>query len=63
MAAVNFNMFAVFMVANLATGVVNISMRTFDVDTFTAVVILSVYVVLVAGFAVTLASRGLMMKV
>lgn len=45
------------MVANLATGAINLSMRTLDADTFTAVIILSFYVVFVAGFAVILMDR------
>lgn len=56
-------MFPVFMVANLATGAINISMRTLDADRVTSLVILSIYVVLVAGFAVALSNRNLVMKV
>lgn len=63
LAAVNFNMFAIFMVANLATGAVNISMRTLDADPWAAVTILLIYVTFVAGVAVILASRGIAIKV
>eukprot|EP00903_Cladosiphon_okamuranus_P007892 g7624.t1 len=63
LAAINSNMFPVFMVANLATGVINISMRTLDADSPTAIVILATYVVFVAGFAVILANLGLAIKV
>lgn len=56
-------MFPVFMVANLSTGAINISMQTLDADTSTAVVILLFYVVFVARFAVTLADHGLTIKV
>eukprot|EP00752_Nemacystus_decipiens_P016520 g14766.t2 len=56
LAAINSNMFPVFMVANLATGAINISMRTLDADTPTAIALLATYVTFVAGFAVTLAN-------
>lgn len=51
------------MVANLATGAVNISMRTLDADTPTAIAVLATYVLFVAAFAVALANRGLTIKV
>lgn len=64
LSAINFNMFPVFMVANLATGAINLSMRTLDADTSTAVMILSIYLVVVAGFAVILMGRwGFKVKV
>lgn len=63
LAAINLNMFPVFMAANLATGAINISMRTLDADTPTAIIILAAYLVFVAGFAVILANLGLTMKV
>lgn len=63
LAAINLNMFPVFMAANLATGAINISMRTLDADTPTAIVILAIHVVFVAGFAVILANLGLTIKV
>ena len=64
MSAINFNMFPVFMVANLATGAINLSMRTLDADTSKAVMILSIYLVVVAGFAVILMDRwGFKVKV
>lgn len=56
-------MFPVFMVANLVTGAINISMRTLDADTPTAIVILATYVLFVAGFAVILANLGLTIRV
>lgn len=63
LAAINSNMFPVFMAANLATGAINISMRTLDADIPTAIVILATYVTFVAGFAVILANLGLRIKV
>lgn len=64
LSAINFNMFPVFMVANLATGAINLSMRTLDADTSKAVMILSIYLVVVAGFAVILMDRwGFKVKV
>lgn len=63
LAAINLNMFPVFMVANLATGAVNISMRTLDAGTPTAIAVLATYVLFVAAFAVALANRGLTIKV
>lgn len=63
MAAINLNMFPVFMAANLATGAVNIFMRTLDADNPTAVAVLATYVVCVAGFAVALASSGFRLTV
>lgn len=57
------NMFPVFMVANLATGAVNISMRTLDAGTLSAIMTLTIYVVFVAGVAVALSNRGLTIKV
>ncbi|CAM9913139.1 unnamed protein product [Scytosiphon promiscuus] len=63
LAAINLNMFPVFMVANLATGAVNVSMRTLDAETPSAVAILVTYITFVAGFAVALSNRGLTMKV
>ncbi|CAM9376289.1 unnamed protein product [Hapterophycus canaliculatus] len=63
LAAINLNMFPVFMVANLATGAVNVSMRTLDAETPTAIAILAIYVTLVAGFAAALSNRGLTIKV
>lgn len=55
-------MFPVFMVANLATGGINISMRTLDADNSTAVVTLIVYLTIVAGFATTLSECGVVLK-
>ncbi|CAM9296987.1 unnamed protein product [Pylaiella littoralis] len=63
LAAINLNMFPVFMAANLATGAVNMFMRTLDADTPTAIAILATYAVFLAGFAVALASRGFTIKV
>ncbi|CAM9158988.1 unnamed protein product [Ectocarpus sp. 4 AP-2014] len=63
LAAINMNMFPVFMVANLATGAVNISMRTLDAETLSAIITLTIHVVFVAGVAVALSDRGLTIKV
>lgn len=51
------------MVANLMTGAINMSMRTLDTDTFTAVGIVLVYIVLVVGFAVVLSNHAVVIKV
>lgn len=56
-------MFPVFMAANVATGAVNISMRTLDSAPWAAGVTLSIHVIFFTGFAVILANRGILVKV
>lgn len=63
LAAINSNMFPVFIAANLATGAINISMRTLDADNTTAIAILAFYGLVVAVFALALTNRGLTIKV
>lgn len=55
-------MFAIFMAANLATGAVNISMRTLEADTWTAVIVISVYTTSIFGLAMALAKCNLVLK-
>ncbi|CAM9479714.1 unnamed protein product [Discosporangium mesarthrocarpum] len=58
LAAVNRNMFTVFVASNLITGAVNLCMRTLYASDTTAMVILSTYMVIVMSLTLFLANKG-----
>lgn len=63
LAAVNINMFPVFLSANLVTGVINVSIRTLDASDVTASTILTIYTIVVALIAVMLVKLKIVIKV
>lgn len=61
--AVNENQLAVFLVANLATGAVNLSMRAREQSNAVALAVLVVYMLLVCGAAVGMQRAGFKLKI
>jgi glucosaminylphosphatidylinositol acyltransferase len=62
MRAINKNGLAVFLVANLMTGLVNLTVKTLDAGTYEAMGILSVYAASVTGVALTFDKMGWRLK-
>jgi phosphatidylinositol glycan class W len=62
MLAFNRNMLALFLIANLLTGGVNLSINTLAVGSWAARVIVGVYMLLLCGLAVLLDKRGVVLK-
>ena len=62
MQAYNSNGLAVFLVANLLTGLVNLSMNTLETSNLAAMGVLGLYAVLVTGFALGLQRLGIRIK-
>jgi phosphatidylinositol glycan class W len=62
MQAYNNNGLVVFLVANLLTGLVNLSMNTLETGNLAAMGVLGLYAVLVTGFALSLQRLGIRIK-
>jgi phosphatidylinositol glycan class W len=60
--AINANQLALFLLANLATGAVNLSMRTLDASDTTALVVLVSYLLALSTVAITLGTHGVRLK-
>lgn len=63
MAAFNKNGLAIFLVANLLTGAVNLSIKTLDANAWQALAILTAYMAVVTAFAVVLDASGVKLKI
>lgn len=62
MLAFNRNMLALFLIANLLTGAVNLSINTLAVGSWAARVIVGVYMLLLCSIAVLLDKHGITVK-